>query len=163
MEIWLDIEGYPNYQVSSMGRIKNIKTNNFLKPRPDASGYLRVYLFDGHGNGRDKLVHRLVADAFYDGCHDGLDVNHLNGLKSDNFIGNLEFCTRSDNLKHAYRTNLRDRPQNRCKPVRIVETGEVFNSVRECARYLGCRHSNISLCLSGVQNTCYGYHFEFCK
>lgn len=160
-ELWLGIDEYPNYEVSSMGRVRNKNSGKILKPRPSRNGYLRVSLYNkDYGIAKDKSIHRLVADAFYDGDHDLLDVNHINGEKDDNFVGNLEWCTRSDNLKHAYRTNLRESPHNRCKPIRIIETGEIFDSVRECARYLGCRHSNISLCLSGKQKSCKGYHFE---
>lgn len=161
MELWLNIVDYPNYEVSSDGRVRNKHTGKFLKPRPDSQGYMRVYLYDGHGRGRDMLLHRLVADAFYDGDHTDLVVNHLDGCKDNNFVANLEWCTHSENLKHAYRTELRDSPHNRCKPVRIIETGEVFSSVRECARYVGCQHSNISLCLNGHLKSACGYHYEF--
>lgn len=162
MELWMDIKENPNYEVSSEGRIRNKKNGLILKPRPGSNKYLRVSIYDRTVQKvRDKAIHRLVADAFFDGDHDGLDVNHLDGDKTNNFIGNLEWCTRSDNLKHAYRTNLRPSPHNRCRAVRIIETGEVFNSVRDCARYLGCMHSNISLCLHNKQQSCYGYHFEF--
>jgi hypothetical protein len=159
-ELWIDIDGYPNYIISSNGRVKNKSTGRILKPRPATNGYLRVCLYDKDGQRRDLLIHRLGANAFYDGDHDGLDVNHIDGQKDNNFIGNLEWATRSENLKHAYRTKLRDSPHNRCKAIKIVETGEIFKSVRECARYLGVSHSNISLCLNGFQKTCRGYHFE---
>lgn len=162
MEIWLAIEKYPKYEVSSNGQVRNKNTGQVLKPRPASNNYLRVCLYDNaNDKPKDELVHRLVADTFFDGNHNGLDVNHIDGVKDNNFIGNLEWCTRSENLKHCYRTGLRDSPHNRCRPIRIVETGEIFDSVRECARYLGCEHSNISLCLHGKQQSCYGYHFEF--
>lgn len=133
-----------------------------LKARPARNDYLRVVLYnENNKRGVDKLVHRLVADTFYDGSHDGLDVNHIDGDKTNNFIGNLEWCTRSDNLKHAYRNNLRPSPHNRCKRVRIVETGETFDSVRDCGRSLGGGHSNISLCLHGKQKSYKGYRFEY--
>ena len=163
VEIWIKIEDKPNYSVSSLGRVRNDKTGKMIKPRPDRNGYHRVYLFDGHGHGNEKQVHRLVCDAFYEIDGSGLDVNHLDGDKNNNFVGNLEFCTRSENLKHAYRTKLRDAPHNRCAPVRIVETGEVFGGVRECARYLKQPHSNVSKCVNGHVDTCCGYHIEFYK
>lgn len=162
-EIWCVINRYPKYSVSNKGRIKNNITNRVLKPRPDNKGYMRVCLYETEGGHcKDLLIHRLVAEAFCIGARDDLDVNHIDGRKSNNFPENLEWCTRSYNLKHSYRTGLRDSPHNRCKRVRIVETGEVFNSVRECARFLGCEHSTISQCLNGYLKTCKGYHFEFC-
>jgi len=162
-EIWLDIDNYPNYKVSSNGRVINKNTGKILKPRRGSNGYLRVSLYDPSvKKQKDLSIHRLVADTFYDGEHEHLDVNHIDGCKTNNFVGNLEWCTRSENLKHCYRIGLRDSPHNRCTSVRIIETGQTFESVRECARYLGCSHSNISLCLNGVQKSCKGYHFEYC-
>ena len=161
-ETWRNIADHPSYQVSNSGRVINKNTNRLLKPRADRKGYLRVYLYNSTGKPVDRLVHRLVAEAFHGGKHPDLDVNHIDGRKNNNSSTNLEWCTRSENLKHCYRNGLRNSPHNRCKPVRIVETGEVFDSVRSCARYLGCEHSNISLCLHGIQKSCKGYHFEFC-
>ena len=162
LERWVVIDDYPNYSVSSNGRVMNNKYGRILKTRPDTKGYHRVCLYNNSNErGSEMLVHRLVAEAFCDGYQDGLDVNHIDGCKDNNIVDNLEWCTRSENLKHCYQTGLRDSPKNRCKSVRILETGEVFDSVRDCARYLGCEHSNISLCLHGSQKTCKGYHFEF--
>lgn len=160
-ELWMDINDCPNYTVSSNGRVMNKNTGKVLKPRPDRKGYQRVSVRCDDGMIHDKLIHRIVADAFYDGDHDGLDVNHIDGKKDNNFIGNLEFCTRSDNLKHAYRTDLREPPQNRCRPIRIVETGQTYKSVRDCSRQLGCNHSIISNCLNHRQKKYKGYRFEY--
>ena len=161
VEKWSGIKGCSKYSVSDQGRVMHNKSKRVLKPRPDSSGYLRVSLSYDDGHIYDKSVHRLVVDAFYDGDHTGLDVNHLDGRKYNNVVTNLEVCSRSDNLKHAYRTGLRESPHNRCVPIRIVETGEVFDSVRDCARHLGCSHGNISVCLAHRNKTCYGYHFEY--
>ena len=123
---------------------------------------MRVVLYNNATRkGDDKLVHRLVADSFYDGNHENFEVNHIDGDKTNNFVGNLEWCTRSENLKHAYDTGLKPLPNNRCVPIRIVETGETFDSVRDCARHLGCNHGNISLSLTNPRRSCRGYHFEY--
>lgn len=161
LEQWASIDRCPKYSVSNYGRVKNNRNDFILKPRPDRKGYLRVSISNNYGVVTEQLIHRLVAEAFCPGEKDGLDVNHIDGNKSNNSADNLEWCTRSYNLKHGYRIGLRSSPQNRCKAVRIIETGETFPSVRECARSLGCQHSNVSLCLNGRQQSCYGYHFEW--
>lgn len=103
MEYWKDIDDAPNYEVSNQGNIRNKKTGRILKPRIDrVGGYERVVL-----NGRDKYVHRLVASAFFDGDHDGLDVNHIDGNKHNNALPNLEWCSRKQNISHSVSNNLK--------------------------------------------------------
>jgi hypothetical protein len=75
-----------------------------LKPRFTRTGYARVSA-DG-----DHLIHRLVWIAFNGPIQPGLEINHINGLKDDNRLENLELVTRSENLKHAYRIGLKHRP-----------------------------------------------------
>ncbi len=157
MEIWLPIEGFDNYEVSSNGRIRNVKTGRILKPIINSHGYCQVFLRRDNKQ-HQRAVHRLVADAFYDGVHSGLDVNHDDGNKTNNFVGNLEWCTRSENILHAFRTGLKE-PSHR-KRIRIIETGEVYNSIRECARAIRGDSSAIRRCLQGKENSCRGYHFE---
>lgn len=72
------------------------------------NGYLSVRV-----NNKTRLVHRLVAEAFLiDGKHFGKDINHKNGIKTDNRVENLEWCTRSQNNHHAYDTGLMKRGEN---------------------------------------------------
>jgi hypothetical protein len=103
-EIWKDIPWYEGlYQVSNLGEIKSFKNNrwgigqeNILKPQKNTSGYLQIIL-----NKQTYRVHRLVMLAFI--WESKLDVNHINWIKTDNRLENLEYCTRSENLKHSYR------------------------------------------------------------
>ena len=156
MELWKKISDYPNYEVSTNGRVRNVTTGTILKTA-DVKGYRRVVLCDSTGH-HPKAVHRLVADAFYDGDHEGLQVNHIDGNKSNNFLGNLEWCTSSENRIHAFRTGLQ---KPRSKSVMIVETGEKFRSMKECASHINGDFRNVSACLRGAQKTHRGYHFRF--
>jgi hypothetical protein len=158
MELWLPVSDFPNYEVSSNGRVRNKKRGNILKPTL-AKGYPRVKLSDKN-KCKPITVHRLVADAFYDGNHEGLQVNHINGDKTDNFIGNLEWVTGSENILHAYKTGLKTPPCPNPKRVRIVETGETFDSMAECARYINGSKAHVRECVVGIRTTHKGYHFE---
>lgn len=174
MELWLSIDDYPNYEVSSEGRVRNAKTGRILKPQPHNSGYLQVSLSK---NNKEKSfkIHRLVADRFYDGDHDGLDVNHIDGDKTNNHISNLEFCTRSRNVRHAFdnglsKSNLTDKhrqvgtsrmKEKYSKAVRILETGDVYPSINECARQIGGSTPCIASCCRDETKTYRGMHFEF--
>lgn len=109
MEFWLDTHN-PNYEVNNYGDVRNKKTNKILNPETTYRGYQRVRFTIGED--KHYYVHRLVADAFFDGEHSDLDVNHIDGNKTNNFIGNLQWTTRSDNIKHAFRTGLK-KPSNR--------------------------------------------------
>lgn len=99
MENWKDIAGYEGrYQVSDMGRVRN-KTGRILSPAKNSRGYQRVLLCKD-GKKKNHSVHRLVALAFVPIGREGLEVNHINGIKTDNRAENLEWVTRSENMAH---------------------------------------------------------------
>lgn len=94
------------YIVTSDGRVftywENHKKWKEQKYRRHTNGYLRVTIF-----GKDEYVHRLVAQCFIANPNDYPEVNHKDGNKENNSIDNLEWCTRSQNNKHAFETGLR--------------------------------------------------------
>jgi len=108
-EEWRPVVGWEtHYAVSSLGRIKRmapargVTVGRILVPYPNKSnGYSYVSL---HRNGHGKLmrVHRLVTLAFLGPRPDGLEVNHVNGRKTDSRLANLEYVTHSENVKHGY-------------------------------------------------------------
>lgn len=157
MERWMPSKELDGYELSSAGRIRNSKTGRIIKTNVNEHGYEQVCLRKDKRQ-VTRRVHRLIADAFYEGDHHGLDVNHIDGNKLNNNIDNLEFCTRGSNIRHAFDTGLK-RPSRQIR-VRVVETGDVYESIRACGRAIGCDQSMICQCLSGKMRSCNGYHFE---
>lgn len=143
--------------VSSFGRVRNWRSGVTLRPRPSGWGYLQVVLY------RKKRtytlsVHRLVAEAFYDGWYDTLEVNHIDGDKWNNHVWNLEWVTKSENNRHAIMTGLRKPRQTR---VVIMETGEEFDTVKDCADYIKGHGAGISAVLNDRAPHYKGYTFRY--
>lgn len=112
-EIWRDIKGYKNYQVSNLGRIKSLKRNvpftnrwgqrithlqkeRILKAKKQFNGYLAISL-SNNGEHKTYLVHRLVAEAFILKTDNKSQVDHINGDKTDNRVENLRWVTPKEN------------------------------------------------------------------
>lgn len=151
MIVWANIKNHPNYEVNNFGEVRNKKTGRILKQRPNERGYMNLMI-----DGITEKTHRLVADSFFDGDHSGLDVNHIDCNKQNNFIGNLEWCTRKENAIHALQNGL----IKSSKKIYIVETGRTFNSISECAREMHGDRGCIRECINNKQKTYRGYHFK---
>lgn len=109
-EVWVELKDFPDYFISNHGRVYSWKRNRLLKPHPNPRGYLHV-CFSVNGVVYIKRVHRLVAETFIPGWDFGLEVNHIDGVKTNNHETNLEWVTSSENRTHAYRLGLQ--PINR--------------------------------------------------
>lgn len=164
-EEWKIIEGHPQYRIGTSGRFQSCKRGTWkdLKTSPDGGGYLQAFMCE---NGRPyvRKVHKLMQDAFFEPDPDRPEINHINGNKRDNRLENLEQCSRLENMAHACETGLFTRPDDAGRPKRkviVIETGEIFDSMSDCARAIGGQVSNVCNCLAGKRHTCMGYHFEY--
>lgn len=114
-EIWKDISEYEGlYQISNLGNVKSQHSNRMNRQKPGKllkialmkNGYMSLELRMGDTNKR-HLIHRLIAESFISNPDNKPVVNHINGIKTDNRIENLEWCTQSENIRHAIDTGLR--------------------------------------------------------
>ena len=102
-EYWKSIvEGPRNIEVSTLGRIRDKITGNIVKPQITNRGYNTIYV----GNYKRCLLHRLIAFAFIPNPLNLPQVNHINGVKTDNRVENLEWCTSSHNIQYAFDNGL---------------------------------------------------------
>ena len=105
-ETGIPVKGYENlYEVSNLGRVSNYR--KVLKTYTLNSGYLAMKLVKDGGR-KSVLLHRLVAEHFIPNPENKLEVNHINGDKTDNRVENLEWVTSSENKKHALNTGLKE-------------------------------------------------------
>ena len=128
MEIWKTIKDYEQYKVSNLGRVARItKTKGLrcLNEHLNHKGYLRVELIKNH-KPHFLRVHRLVAQAFIPNPKNLPQVNHKNGIKTDNRTDNLEWVTNEQNYEHALKNNL---TWWKIRPIAL------FENEKEIARY----------------------------
>src|SRR5262245_1936000 len=106
-EYWKIIEGYPDYLVSNMGRVmrgtpgRSTHVFRILTPEQDTWGYARARL-SNRGTAKNQKIHKLVAQAFLGSCPHGYEVNHKDSNKMNPALSNLEYTSRSRNMKHAF-------------------------------------------------------------
>lgn len=172
-EIWRDISGYEGlYQVSNLGNVKSLKfgKERIMKYTINRGGYYHLEL-SSKGKCKQYNVHRLVALAFIPNPDNKECVDHINGVRLDNRVENLRWCTKEENAnfplaKQNKSISMTNHPK-KSQPVLQIDknTGEIINeypSTCEAARQLGVSDSPISKCARGVHyNSAYGYIWKY--
>lgn len=170
MEIWKKSSINDNYIVSNTGRVRRYGSDMDHSVR-DHDGYFVTDLYE-NGQRSTQRVHRLIATEFVPNPDEKPEVNHKDGDKHNNAATNLEWVTKKENCRHAWDNGLvtpsrsmlgRSNPNagRKGKPFRIIETGEVFNTLKDCEEAINGNNRHINDCLRGRQETHRGFHFEY--
>lgn len=156
MEIWKPIRDFPSYDCSSEGRIRNIRTQRIMRMSVGPKGYLRVCL---HRNGEQYTVTaaRLIAETFLGGQPD-MDIRYKDGDKTNIRVDNLYWSNRKHTIRDAFYRGTKK--PSRQIPIRVIETGETYDSIRACERATGCSQSEICKYFKGERPHVKGLHFE---
>lgn len=160
---WKKIKGFENYEISNEGEVRNIESRLVLKPIDNGRGYLRVGLYTNKKQ-TYKSIHRLVAESFIPNPENKPEVNHINEIKTDNRIENLEWMTSKENDSYGTRTE-------RIAASRSISiytlypdgTDEYFLSATIAAKELGLWRAHIVNVLKGKRKTTGGLRFEYAE
>lgn len=138
---------YEGYFLTEDGRVYSTRHRwgpiqpRELKAQTDSDGYLHLRVYYGsRSQKKDVSVHRLVAQTFIENPDNLPEVNHINGVKHDNRVSNLEWVNRSQQITHSHRIN-----SKYLYTVQIQATGETFEtaSLSSCARAFGIKRGEL--------------------
>lgn len=151
------------YSVSSLGRMWSAKIGLMRTPINNA-GYPHLSLMV-NGKSKRHLVHRLLAFAHIPNPENKPWINHKNGIKTDNRVENLEWCTPSENGQHAIDFLGRKAPKNNHRRKKILAKKEGEKDVevlgiREIARKLGMPYQAVQNCIKNTRKTYFGWNFK---
>lgn len=166
-ELWKVVEG-TNYEVSNMGNIRNATTQKVMKETTDRYGYPKICKRTLEGNPLYSTVHRLVAKAFIPNPENKPEINHINGIKNDNRVENLEWCTRHENIRHSWENGMRKKlygsTHQRKKTAVYDLDGNligIFPSMLQATQYVGIHQSTGVKVATGVRKKARGFIFLY--
>ena len=151
-KIWVTIDGFPDYQISRDGSVRNIKSGKEKRPSIGKRGY---YVISLRRNKKFflKTLHRLLAIAFIPNPFNKPQINHIDGNKLNCSLDNLEWVTNAENMRHARETGLRtsdgDKMIGQFRDGVLIRT---YKSVSEAARANGYNRTMISWCVNHRKN-----------
>lgn len=155
------------YSACEDGNIFSRFSNRLLTTQKNSNGYLAVVLCTGDGYKRTIMVHRLIAIAFIPNTENKPEVNHINGIKYDNRVVNLEWNTKSENIKHAIRTGLMDsRDIARIAAIKLLvgdkhhgslkviddRTGKIYDTLKDAYKDSGYSKSHFCSMMQGTKD-----------
>lgn len=162
-ELWKPVVGFEKYYIaSSNGNIWSLRSGKMLKPKIDKYGY-EVVVLSVHGVPHHRTVHRLVAQAFIPNPRNLPTVNHINEIKLDNRVENLEWMSIEDNNNHGTR-NKRMSDTKCKKPVEQIfkdGTRVRYKGVKDASRKTGINRCQISNCCKNISKTAGGYEWRY--
>lgn len=185
MEEWKEIKGYPNYMVSSLGNMKSLNyrgntgKEHLLKIQKNKWGYSIVALCN-KGKSKYFQIHRLVYEAFVGEIPQGMQVNHINEIKTDNRLENLNLMTPKENINWGTANERRSKAHTgkfvsketrekigKIRSISILQLDKTTNYIinewpnaEEVQRQLGLNHSHIRDCCNGKRKTCGGFKWQ---
>jgi hypothetical protein len=177
----LAVKDFPNYYVTDAGDVYYRDTHprhhgriKKMKQEVARNGYNRVVFYDKNHKGKHFLVHRLVAEIFIPNPDNKPEVNHKNGVKTDNSVGNLEWVSHNENMQHRSKVlkfhgaptwkGKKGKEHPLSKEVLQIQNGIIVNKfygVLEAERSTGILHSNIVKCCQNKRNHAGGYQWEY--
>lgn len=161
-EMWksLESQGFPNYEISTFGRVKNIKTNYILNGSKDSHGYIRVQLTQYDGTRIVKYVHNLVAIISLPNPDNKKTVDHIDRIRDNNYLNNLRWATPTEQVSNRSQYHVIGRAIYQYSLDNMLI--HKWDSLSDAARHLGIVKTSISLACSGKNLTAGGYKWKYC-
>jgi hypothetical protein len=132
----------PHLTLYKDGRLYNHKTNKFKKWTKDTNGYIKTQIWVA-GKPKNVHQHRLLAESFIPNPKCKSQVNHINGIKSDNRIENLEWVTQSENALHSFANGLQKVTKPNMMAVIDKVSGNIYESISDASRKTGWSVSHL--------------------